>query len=79
MELGDNVITKIACKIPIYIPCDKFTVKHYGGMWDPIKKKRKKVKQKYQKQHCQNYFRCGKYARVYFKFYNGVLLLYVCF
>ena len=39
VELGDNVTTKIACKIPIYFPCDKFTVKHYGGVWDPIKTK----------------------------------------
>ena len=39
VELGDNVIPKIACKITIYFPCDKFTVKHYGGVWDPIKNK----------------------------------------
>ena len=62
----ENVIPKIACDIPIYVSWDKSTVKHYGGIWDPIKTKPKKVKQKYQKQHCQNYFRCGKNARVFF-------------
>ena len=75
----ENGIPKIACDIPIYVSWDKFTVKRYGGMWDPIKTKPKKANQKYQKQHCQNYFRCGKNARVYFKFSNGLLLFYVCF
>ena len=44
VKLGDRGIPKINCKIPIYIPCDKFTVKHYVGMWDPIKTQQKKVK-----------------------------------
>ena len=29
---------KIAYKIPVYFPCDKVTVKHYGGMCYPSKK-----------------------------------------
>ena len=45
VELGDNEITKIACIIPIYVPCEKFTVNHYGGMWELIKTKHKEVKQ----------------------------------
>ena len=39
--MWDNGIPEIACKIPIYIPSEKFTVKHYGVMWDPIKTKQK--------------------------------------
>ena len=49
VEYGDNGIPKIDCEIPIYIPCEKFTVNLYGGRWDLIKTKHKKVKQKYQK------------------------------
>ena len=41
VELVDNVSPKRACKIPVYVPCEKITVKHYGGMWETSKKKRK--------------------------------------
>ena len=40
VELGDNSQRKITCKTLVCVPCDKFTVKHYGGMWDPIKKRK---------------------------------------
>ena len=39
VEFGDNVKPKRDCKIPVYVPSDKIAVKHYGGMWDPSKKK----------------------------------------
>ena len=42
-ELGDNGQPQKTSKIPIYVPCEKITVKHHGRMWDPSKK-RKKVK-----------------------------------
>ena len=42
-------------------------------------KQNRKSETKYQKKHCQNYFRCGKNARVYFKFSNDLLLCHVCF
>ena len=48
VKLGDKVRPRIACRILVYIPCEKITVKHYGRMRYPSKKKRKKVKQKYQ-------------------------------
>ena len=35
------------------MPGREITVKYYGGMWD--QRKKKEVKQKYQKQRCQNY------------------------
>ena len=53
-ELGDNGQPKRTSKIKIYFPCDKITVKQFDGMWN-LRKKSKKVKQKYQKQRCQNY------------------------
>ena len=53
VELGDNGIPKKYSKIPV-CPCQQIIVKHYGGMWDPSKKK-EIVKQKYQNQHSQNY------------------------
>ena len=34
----ENGRPKIASKLPIYVPCEKIKVKHYGGMWDPSKK-----------------------------------------
>ena len=45
-------------KLPIYEPSEKSTVELYGGMWNP--RKMVKVRQKYQKHHCQNYSKCGK-------------------
>ena len=57
----------------IHKSCQKVTVKQYGGMWDP--RKMKKVKQKYQKQRCQKYSKCGNNTRVYCYFYKGLLLL----
>ena len=39
--LGDNGKPKRTSEIPIYVPCEKITVKHHGGMWDPSKKKGK--------------------------------------
>ena len=52
---GENGRPKRASKLNIYIPSEKITVKNHVGMWDPSKNKRKKVKQKYKKKHCQNY------------------------
>ena len=44
VELRDNGWPKRTCKMPIYVPCEKITVKHHGGMWDPIKKGKKRNK-----------------------------------
>ena len=33
VELFYNVQPKRDPKIPIYIPCEKITVKHHGGVW----------------------------------------------
>ena len=41
VELGNNGQPKIACKIPVYVPCEQFGVKHYCGILD-LSKKRKK-------------------------------------
>ena len=71
--MGNNVLPKRTYKIPIYVPCEKIKVKHHGVMWDPSQKK-EKVKQKYQKQHCQKYSKCGENTRVYCKFSKGLLL-----
>ena len=40
-KLGDNGQPKRTYKLPIYVPCEKITVKHHGRMWDPSKKKEK--------------------------------------
>ena len=32
IELGENGIPKRTSKIPIYVPCEKITVKHHVGM-----------------------------------------------
>ena len=37
VELEDNGRPKITSKIPIYVPYEKITLKHHGGMWDPRK------------------------------------------
>ena len=37
-ELVDNGRPKRTCKILIYDPCEKITVKRYGRMWDTSKK-----------------------------------------
>ena len=74
-ELRDNGRPKIIYKLPIYVPCEKIIVKHYGGMWDPNKKK-EKLKQKYLEQHCKNYSKCGKKTRVYCKCPKGLFLCY---
>ena len=42
VELGENVIPKTTSKLPRYVPCEKITVKHHGGMWYPSFKKGKK-------------------------------------
>ena len=39
-ELGDNGRLNRTCKMPLYFPCEKFSVKHHGRMWD-LRKKRK--------------------------------------
>ena len=52
--MGDNGQPKINYKISIYVPSEQITAKQYFGMWDPRRRK-KKVKHKYQKQLCQNY------------------------
>ena len=38
VKLGQNGKHKRTSKLPIYVPCEKITVKHYGGMWDTSKK-----------------------------------------
>ena len=42
LELGYNGIPKIACKVKIYVSCEKFTVILDGSMWDTIKTKQKR-------------------------------------
>ena len=74
VELGGNGRPKRTTKLTIYVPCEKITVEHHGRMWDPSQK-REKVKQKYQKQRCQNYSKCGKKTRVYCK---SVPRVYCC-
>ena len=44
-ELLENGKHKRTCKIALYIPCRKITVKHHGRMRDPCLKK-EKVKKK---------------------------------
>ena len=39
--LGHNGQYKISCKVPLYTPCEKNTVKHYGRMQDTSLKKGK--------------------------------------
>ena len=78
VELGENGRPKRTSKIPIYVPCERITVKHHGGMRDPSKKK-EKVKQKYQKQRCQNYSKCGKKTGVYCKCSKDLFLCSGCF
>ena len=41
VELGDNGWPKRACKIPVYVPWEKTTVKHCGRMLGQSKKKGK--------------------------------------
>ena len=36
--MRENVGPKITCKVPLYVPREKITVKHHGGMWDTSKK-----------------------------------------
>ena len=38
-ELGQNRLPKRTSKIPIYVLCEKISVKHHGGMWEPSKTK----------------------------------------
>ena len=33
VELGDGVGPKRTCKIPIFVPCEKITLKLHGRMW----------------------------------------------
>ena len=74
VELEENEEPNRTSKIPIYVSCEKIIVKYHGGMWDPSKKE--KVKQKHQKQCCNNYSKCGKNTRVYFKCSKGILLCF---
>ena len=78
VELGKIGRPKRTYKLPIYVPCEKITVKHHGRMWDP-NKKWKKVKQKYQKQRCQNYYKCVKKNRFYCNYSKGLILCSVLF
>ena len=41
VELRYNGLPKRACKIPIYVTCEKVIVENYGKMWGLIKKKKK--------------------------------------
>ena len=59
VEFGENGQSNGTYRIPIYVPCEKITLKQHDGMWNPSKK-RKRVKQKYQKQSCHKYSKCGK-------------------
>ena len=34
IELGENGRPKKISRLPIYVPCEKFTVKHHGEMWN---------------------------------------------
>ena len=36
--MGENGKPKRTSKLPIFVPCEKVTVKHHGGIWNPIKK-----------------------------------------
>ena len=38
VELGENGRPKRNAKIPIYVRCEKITVKHHGGICDQNKK-----------------------------------------
>ena len=42
VELVDNCQPNRTYKIPLYVPCEKITVKLHGGMWGSIIIKRKK-------------------------------------
>ena len=44
VELGENVRPKITSKIPIYVPCEKITVKYHDRMWDPSQKRKSETK-----------------------------------
>ena len=77
-ELGENGQPNITYKLTIYVPCEKITVKHHGGMWYQSKKW-KNGKQKYQKQHCQNYLKCSKKTRVFCNCSKGLFLRSGCF
>ena len=78
VELRDNGRPVRTSKIPIYVPCEQIVVKHHGRMWDPSRKS-KEVKQKYQKQRCQNNSKCSKKTRVYCKCSKGLFLCSGCF
>ena len=39
VELGYNGQCNRSSKLPIYVSCEKITVKHHDGMWYPSKKK----------------------------------------
>ena len=39
-ELGDNGRPNQTSKIPMYVPCEKITIKQHGGMWDLINRRR---------------------------------------
>ena len=41
VELGENVRPKRTSKLPIYVPCEKITVKTHAGIWYPSKKEEK--------------------------------------
>ena len=57
--MGKNGRPKRNSKITIYVPCEKITVKHHGGIWIQAKRM-EKVKQKHQNQRCQNYLNVAK-------------------
>ena len=39
VELGENVQPNRYSKMPIYVTCEKITVRHYDGMLDQSQKK----------------------------------------
>ena len=78
VESGQNGLPNRIYKLPMYVNCEKITVKHHGGMCDP-KKNKGKVEQKYQKQRCQNYSKFSKKTRVDYNCSKIILLCSVCF
>ena len=58
VELRENVKHKIDCKITVYVPCEKVTLKHYGGMWD-LSKKTEKSETKISKAALSELFQMG--------------------
>ena len=77
VNVFENGQPKRNSKISIYVPCEKITVKHYGRMWDPSKKRKSETK--ISKAVMSELFRCDKNTRLYFKCSKGIFLCSGCF